>query len=159
MCKFYLFIVLSFLLISCDKRSDITQKLLDSVCEIHIQNRANHRFGGIKEYRITDKKEIASLCNELLSLKQENNLPTKPFEGTILIEFVRKDHDGTKEYINFLSTGIILKPNNDYYIDFLVGKYVSDHFLARILKYLQIDATKVSALNNYRKSQEKSAKN
>lgn len=157
MYKFYFFIVFSFLLTSCDRRSDITQELLDSVCEIHIQNRAIDPYGGIEEYRITDKKEIASICNELLSLKQENNLPTKPYDGTILILFVRKDHDGTKEYINFLSTRIILKPNNDYYIDFLVDQYVSDHFLARILKYLQIDETKVSALDNYRKSQEKSS--
>lgn len=148
--KVYLYSLLYFI-ISCNSTKDgINKKLLDTVCEIHVQNRTPENFGGIEEYRIKNKKEIMSICNELLSLKEENNLQTRPYDGTIVIEFMRKDKDGSGEYINILSTGIILKPNNEYYIDYSRGQYKSDHFLARILKYLEIDESKVPALNNYR---------
>ncbi|MFC4476492.1 hypothetical protein [Flavobacterium chungangensis] len=150
--KVYIFCLFYFL-ISCNSTRDgINKKVLDSVCEIHVQNRTPDSFGGVKEYRIKDKKEIVSLCNELLSLKQENDLQTRPYDGTIVIEFMRKDQYGVGEYINILSTGIILKPNSEYYITYSRGQYVSDHFLARILKYLEIDESKVSALDAYRKS-------
>jgi hypothetical protein len=150
--KIYLFGLLC-LLISCNSAKDgINRELLDSVREIHVQNRTPDSFGGLEEYRIKDKKEIISLCNELLSLKQENNLQTRPYDGTIVIEFMRRDRDGVEEYINILSTGIILKPNSEYFITNSRGQYVSNHFLARILKYLEIDESKVSALDEYRKS-------
>ncbi len=141
------------LLISCNSTRDrIDKKLLDSIYEINIQNRASDNFGGIEEIDIKDKKEISSICKELISLKEENNLPTKPFEGTILIRFLKRDKDGMGDYVNSLTTGIILKPDSEYYITYSRGQYVSDYFLARILKYLEIDESKVPALDAYRKS-------
>jgi hypothetical protein len=153
MYKFCLLCLLCFLTSCCSTRDNINKEMLDSIYEINIQNRALHRFGGIEEINIKDKKEIASICKELISLKEENNLQTRPFEGTILIRFLKKDQYGMGEYINSLTTGIILKPNSEYYIDFSTGQYVSDHFLARILKYLEIDESKVPALDAYRKKQ------
>lgn len=152
--KIYLFCSLCFL-ISCNSSKDaINKKLLDSVCEIHIQNRIEYKLEGIKEYRIKDKKEIDSICKELISLKEENDLQTKPYDGTIVIEFMKRYNDGSEEYINILSTRIILKPDNEYFITNSRGQYVSDHFLARILKYLEIDKSRVSALNNYREAKD-----
>lgn len=141
------------LLISCNSTRDrIDKKLLDSIYEINIQNRASDNFGGIEEIDIKDKKEIGSICKELISLKEENNLPTKPFEGTILIRFLKRDKDEMGDYVNNLTTRIILKPDSEYYITYSRGQYVSDHFLARILKYLEIDESKIPALDAYRKS-------
>jgi hypothetical protein len=143
----------------CNTKESVNKELLGSIYEINIQNRSSEIFGGIEEYNIRDKKEIALIYKELLALKKENNLQTKPFEGTILIRFLKKDKDGMGEYINILSTGIIFKPNSEYYIDTFRGQYTSDPFLARILKYLEIDESKVSALDAYRKKQlEKSAR-
>jgi len=136
----------------CSSKESVNRELLDSIYEINIQNRAMHIFGGIEEYNIRDKKEIILFCKGLLALKNENSLQTRPFEGTILIRFLKKDKDGMGEYINILSTGIIFKPNNEYYIDTFKGQYTSDPFLAKIIKYLQIDESKVSALDNYRKN-------
>ena len=141
---------------SCKTNDDFNRKLIDSVCEIHVQNRATDSFGGIKEYRIKDKREIISILKELLTLKEEDNSPTKPYDGTIVIEFMKKDQYGTGEYINILSTRIILKPNKEYFITNSRGQYVSDHFLARILKYVEIDESKVPALDAYRKSKNSS---
>lgn len=155
MYRFFIFCSLCFLMSCCDTKDRINRKLLDSVCEIHILNRSPDSFGGIEEFRVKDKKEVASICSELISLKEENNMQTRPYDGTIVIEFMRKDKDGIGEYINILSTGIILKPDKKYFITNSRGQYVSDHFLARILNYLQIDQSKVSALDNYRKSPEK----
>lgn len=123
------------------------------MCEINIQNRTSDIYGGIKELNIKDKKQIDSICKELFFLKEENNsLQTKPYDGTILIRFIKKDRDGMNEYINILTTRIILKPNSEYFMTNSSGQYISDHFLAKILKYLEIDESKVSALDNYRKS-------
>lgn len=151
-CKLGLFCSLCFFMSCCRTKESVNKELLDSIYEINIQNRSLDVFGGIEEYNITDKKEIVLICKELLALKKENNLQTKPFEGTILIRFIKKDQDGMGEYVNILSTGIIFKPDNQYYIDTFRGQYTSDPFLARILKYLQIDESKVSALDDYRKN-------
>jgi hypothetical protein len=105
----------------CNTKESVNKELLGSIYEINIQNRSSEIFGGIEEYNIRDKKEIALICKELLALKKENNLQTKPFEGTILIRFLKKDKDGMGEYINILSTGIIFKPNSEYYIDTFRG--------------------------------------
>lgn len=150
--KIYLFYSLCFFMSCCDTKEGINKELLDSVYEIHIKNSVSDSFGGIYEYKIKDKKEITLFCKELLALKNENSLQTRPFEGTILISFLKKDKDGMGEYINILSTGIIFKPNSEYYIDTFRGQYTSDPFLSKILKYLQIDESKVSALDNYRKN-------
>ncbi|MDR6762678.1 hypothetical protein J2Y38_002889 [Flavobacterium sp. 2755] len=150
--KFYFLSILC-VFISCNTRNRIDKKLLDSISEIHIQNRATDNFGGIEEYKIKDKKEITSLCNELLLLKEKNNLPTKPYDGTIVIEFMTRDKYGTEEYIDILSSRIILKPNGKYFIDYSRGQFVSDLFLSRILNYLEIDKNKVSALDNYPKTE------
>ncbi|WP_427872004.1 hypothetical protein [Flavobacterium sp. MMS24-S5] len=121
-----------------------------------LRSRETSHSRGIEEISIKDKKEIASICKELISLKEENNLQTRPYDGTIVIEFMRKDQYGVGEYINILSTGIILKHNSEYYITYSRGQYISDHFLARILKYLEIDESKVPALDAYRKSKNSS---
>lgn len=150
--KIYLFGLLCFL-ISCNSTKEgINKKLLDSVYEIHIKNTAPDSFGGLEEYKINDKKEIASFCKELLSLNQENDLQSRPFDGAILIEFYTNNKDGSYGASNLLSTGIVFKPNSEYFIHYSRGRYKSDHFLARILKYLDIDESKVSALDEYRKS-------
>lgn len=151
--KFYFLSILC-VFISCNTRNRIDKKLLDSITQIHIQNRAINKFGGIEEYRIKNKKEIESICKDVVSLKNENNLQTKPFNGTILIRFSYEDKDGINEYINILTTNIIFKPNGEYFIDYSRGQFVSDHFLARILNYLEIDKNKVSALDNYQKSEQ-----
>ena len=155
MCRFYVYCLLCFIISCCSTKDNIDKKMLDSIFEINIQNRTPDSFGGIEEFNIKDKKEIRSICKELLSLKQENNLQTRPYDGTILIRFLKRDKDGMKEYINRVTTGIILKPNGEYYIDYSRGQYVSDPFLARILKYLQIDESKESALDAYRKNKNK----
>lgn len=149
--KIYVFCLLCFL-ISCGRRENIHKVMLNSIYEFNIQNRAAHRFGGIEEINIRDKKEIVSLYKELLSLKEKNVLQTKPFKGTILIRFVKKDKDDMTEYINILTTNIVFKLNNEYFIDYSKGQYVSERFLAKILKYLEIDESKVSALDNYQKT-------
>lgn len=151
MYKFWLFCSLCFLMSCCCTRDSIKNEMLGSVYEINIQNRATSIFGGIEEFNIKDKKEITSICKELFFLKQENNLQTKPYDGTILIRFIKKDRDGMDDYINDLTTRIILKPNNEYFITNSRGQYISDHFLTRILKYLEIDESKVSTLDSYRK--------
>lgn len=56
------------------------------------------------------------------------------------------------EYINILTTNVVFKLNNECFIDYSKGQYVSEHFLAKILKYLEIDESKVSALDNYQKT-------
>ena len=151
MYKFCFLGSLFFLISSCNTRDSVDKELLDSIYEIRLQNRTPERFGGIEEASIKDKKEIVSLCSELISLKEENNLQTRPYDGTIIIDFRRKDQDGMGDYINVLSTGIIFKPNGQYYIDTFRGQYTSDPFLAKIIKYLQIEENKVAALDNYRK--------
>lgn len=156
MYKFCLLCLLCFLTSCCSTRNDINKEMLDSIYKINIQNRASDNFGGIEEIDIKDKKEIASICKELALLKEENNLPTKPYDGTILLRFLKKDNDGMDDYVNDLTTRIILKPNSEYYVTNSRGQYVSDHFLARILKYLEIDESKVPALNAYRKSKNSS---
>ena len=156
MYKFCLLCLLCFLMSCCSTRDTINKEMLDSIHEINIQNRATHRFGGIEEISIKDKKQIASICKELISLKEENNLQTRPFKGTILIRFLKKDRDGMAEYINVLTTSVVFKLDSEYFIDNSTGQYVSDHFLARILKYLEIDEIKVSALDAYRKSKNSS---
>lgn len=145
MYKLFAFIILYSLTSSCVTKDNYDKKLADSIAEIHIQNRAIDNFGGINEYRIKDKKEITSIYKELFSLKEKDNLPTKPYKGTIVIEFMRKDKYGTKEYINIFSTRIILKPNRKYFITNSKGQYISDHFLSRILNYVNIDKNKVLA--------------
>ena len=137
--KVYLFGLLWFFMSCFSTNEGINKELLDSVCEIHVQNRTPKSFGGIEEYRIKDKREISLICKELLALKNENNLQTRPYDGTIVIEFMRRDKDGTDEYISVLSTRIILKPNSQYFITNSRGQYTSDSFLAKIIKYLQID--------------------
>ena len=77
---------------NCNTKNDINEKIINSVCEITIQNRSSDVFGGIDEINITDKKEITSICKELLSIKEESNLQTRPYEGTILINFKKKGH-------------------------------------------------------------------
>ena len=150
--KFCLFCLLCFSISCCNTKDTINKKMIDSIYEINIQNRAAHRFGGIEEINIKDQKEITSFCKELTSLKEENNLQTRPFKGTILIRFLKKDRDGMGEYVNVLTTSVVFKLDDKYFIDNSTGQYVSDHFLARILKYLEIDESKVSALDEYRKS-------
>lgn len=150
--KVYLICAICFVLSCCSTKDNIDKELLDSIYKITIQNRASHIFGGIEEYNSSDKKEIALLCKELLALKKENSLQTKPFEGTIFINFLKKDNDGMGEYINILSTSIIFKPDSQYFITNSRGQYTSDPFLAKILKYLQIDQSAVSALDAYRKN-------
>ena len=54
--------------------------------------------------------------------------------------------------INELTTRIIIKPNKEYYITYSRGQYISDHFLARIIKHLKIDQSKITALDAYEKS-------
>ncbi|WP_427872007.1 hypothetical protein [Flavobacterium sp. MMS24-S5] len=155
--KIYAFGFLCFLLVSCNSTKDgINKKLLDSVYEIHIKNSSPESFGGLEEHKIRDKKEIASFCKELLSLNQENDLQSRPFDGAILIEFYKNNSDGSYDASNLLSTGIVFKPNNEYFIHYSKGRFKSDHFLARILKYLEIDEIKVPALDAYRKSKNSS---
>lgn len=150
--KFYLFCSLSFFMSCCSTKEGIDKELLDSIYEIHIKNGASDSFGGLDQYKIKDKQEIGLICKELLGLKQENNLQTRPFKGAIIIEFYKNNSDGSYEASNLLSTVIIFKPNNEYFITYSRGQYISNSFLARILKYLQIDESKVSALNDYRKN-------
>lgn len=151
MYKFCFLGSLFFLISSCNTRDSVDKELLDSIYEIHIKNSVSESFGGIEEYRIKDKREVALICKELLALNEENNLQTRPFEGSIIIEFYKNNIDGSYEASNLLSTVIILKPNGQYYIDTFRGQYTSDPFLAKIIKYLQIEEYKVAALDNYRK--------
>lgn len=87
--KIYVFCLLCFL-ISCSRREYINKEILNSIYEINIQNRAAHRFGGIEEINIRDKKEIVSLYKELLSLIEENALQTKPFKGQFFYDLLKK---------------------------------------------------------------------
>jgi hypothetical protein len=151
MYKFCFLGSLFFLISSCNTRDSVDKELLDSIYEIHIKNSVSESFGGIEEYRIKDKREVALICKELLALNEENNLQTRPFEGSIIIEFYKNNTDGSYEASNLLSTVIILKPNGQYYIDTFRGQYTSDPFLAKIIKYLKIEENKVTALDNYRK--------
>jgi hypothetical protein len=150
--KIYLFCSLCFFMSCCSTKEGIDKELLDSIYEIHIKNSVSDSFGGLDEYKIKDKKEIVLICKELLALKKKNNLQTRPFKGAIIIEFYKNDNDGSYEASNLLSTGIIFKPNNEYFITYSKGQYTSDPFLAKIIKYLQIDESKVSALDSYRKN-------
>ena len=150
--KVYMFWLLCFLISCNNTRDGINKKLLDSVYEIHIKNNSPESYGGFEEYKIKDKKEISSFCKELLSLNQENNLESRPFDGAILIEFYKNNTDGSYDASNLLSTGVVFKPNDEYFINYSKGRFKSDHFLARILKYLEIDESKIPALDAYRKS-------
>ncbi|WP_031455492.1 hypothetical protein [Flavobacterium chungangense] len=145
--KTYLLGLIYFLISSCNSKNDINEEMINSIYKINIQNRASGFLGGIEEINITDKKEINFICKGLLDLKQENILQTRPFEGTILINFIKKDRYNRDESINNFTTRIILKPNNEYFITFSRGQYISHSFLDRIIKYLQIDKNRINLLN------------
>jgi len=134
--KICLLLLIGLVAISC--KSTIDQEMLDSVYKVYIDNRAMHRYGGIERHTITNAEEIEALYTELLSLKEKNSLPTKPFTGSILIRFVKKSKYGDK-VINLLTTRIIFKPEGKYSIAYSQGQFVSDSFLKRVTEYVHID--------------------
>ena len=56
-----------------------------------------------------------------------------------MIRFYKKDGQGREEVINILTTRIIFKKDQSYFIAYAKGKYVSDSFLDQIMNYLNIE--------------------
>lgn len=132
----FIFIILIFN--SCFKY-EYNDELGESICAIVIENRAMHRYGGVEKYIIKDKGTINKFYMELIRLDKKVSIPTKPFEGSVLIRFYKDDGVYGEKVINQLTTGIIFKENSKYFITFSKGQFVSDIFLEQVLNYLRIE--------------------
>ncbi len=109
-----------------------------NIVKIYIENRATHRYGGVKEVVISNKVQIADFCNKISSLHSQNNELTRPFKGTIQIEFIYKDQNNNEAIVSKYSTGIIFKENSNYFITNINGQFTDDNFLKNIKDLLQM---------------------
>lgn len=119
----------------------------NSVCncneikKVYIENRAIHRFGGLKQHVITDELQIQKLCNEVSSFRLENNQQTRSFEGTILIKFVYHDKQGRECVENKYSTVIVFKDKENF-ITNSKGQFYDNMFIDKIMSYLKVSRFK-----------------
>lgn len=113
--------------------------LRSAITKIVIENRAIHRYGGIEKHIIKDRETIDEIYTNLVSLSHKSHQTTKPFEGSVLIKFYKDNEIYETEVINNLTTSIIFKENDKYFITFSKGQFISDDFLKQITDYLHIN--------------------
>jgi hypothetical protein len=109
-----------------------------NITKIYIQNGAIHRYGGIEQAIITDKAQITDFCNKISQFKNENNKMTKPFNGSVEIEFVYLDRNGIEHIMSKYSTSIVFKENNNYFITNANGQFTNYVFLKKVKLLLKM---------------------
>lgn len=132
--KFYFIIIVLLLVVSCNNTVCNCNKII----KVYIENRAIHRFGGLKQLIITDELQIQKLCNEVSSFNIENDEQTRPFDGTILIRFVYYDEQGRECVENKYTTVVVFK-DKDNFITNYNGQFYDSMFTDKIMSYLKVN--------------------
>ena len=86
--RIFLKILVILIFSSCSEEQNKNEYDFNKIEQIYIQNRSLHRFGGSKDNYINNKKLIKEICLILNSESKFSHYQTRPFNGTLLINFL-----------------------------------------------------------------------
>ena len=117
--RIFLKILVILIFSSCSEEQNKNEYDFNKIEQIYIQNRSLHRFGGSKDNYINNKKLIKEICLILNSESKFSHYQTRPFNGTLLINFL----DDEKNIINNYTLGLIYKEKEEYFFSNYFGEF------------------------------------
>ena len=119
--RIFLKILVILIFSSCSEEQNKNEYDFNKIEQIYIQNRSLHRFGGSKDNYINNKKLIKEICLILNSESKFSHYQTRPFNGTLLINFL----DDEKNIINNYTLGLIYKEKEEYFFSNTFGEFTN----------------------------------
>lgn len=119
--RIFLKILVILIFSSCSEEQNKNEYDFNKIEQIYIQNRSLHRFGGSKDNYINNKKLIKEICLILNSESKFSHYQTRPFNGTLLINFL----DDEKNIINNYTLGLIYKEKEEYFFSNSFGEFTN----------------------------------